>query len=172
MRSTALRELERQLETRVGDLTRRSCHLLPVPTGTPLDALLPEGGLPRGQAIEWLGPRSCGKMTLLHATLRRLHAAGEPVAIIDTGHTLYAPDWAALVGEEAFWVVRPPERREALHRDLTGLASGAEATSPAAAAVRLALVEVLRDGARTAVVERLDRMLLGLAAPGRLRAAS
>ena len=114
MRSAALRELERQLETRVGDLVRRSSHQLPAPTGTPLDSLLPEGGLPRGQAIEWLGPRSCGKTTLLHAALQQLHEAGEPVAVIDTGHTLYAPDWAALVGEEAFWVVRPPEKREAL----------------------------------------------------------
>ncbi|HKY24134.1 MAG TPA: hypothetical protein VJM07_03195 [Gaiella sp.] len=64
------------------------------------------------------------------------------------------------------------ERREALHRDLTGLADGAEATSPAATAVRRALVEALRDGDRPGLVSRLDRMLLGLAAPGRLRVAS
>ena len=65
-----------------------------------------------------------------------------------------------------------PERREALHRDLAALADGAEATSPAATAVRRALVEVLRDGDRAGLVARLDRMLLGLPVPERLRAAS
>jgi hypothetical protein len=64
------------------------------------------------------------------------------------------------------------EAREALHRDLVALADGAEATSPASTAVRRALVEVLRDGDRSAVVARLDRVLLGVATPGRLRAAS
>jgi hypothetical protein len=63
------------------------------------------------------------------------------------------------------------EAREALHRDLVALADGAEAT-PASTAVRRALVEVLRDGDRSAVVARLDRVLLGVATPGRLRAAS
>jgi hypothetical protein len=84
---------------------------------------------------------------------------------------------AALLGET--WPLRAsvlleeePERREALHRDLTALAGGAEATSPAATAARRALVEVLRDGDRKALVERLDRILLGLAVPERLRAAS
>jgi hypothetical protein len=38
--------------------------------------------------------------------------------------------------------------------------------------VRRALVEVLRDGDRPAVVARLDRMLLGLGGPARLRVAS
>ena len=65
-----------------------------------------------------------------------------------------------------------PERREALHRDLAMLADGEEATSSASAAVRRALVEVLRDGDRIGLVARLDRSLLGLATPGRLRAAS
>ena len=64
------------------------------------------------------------------------------------------------------------ERREALHRDLTTLAGGAEATSPAATAVRRALVDVLRDGDRAGLVLRLDRMLLGLPVSGHLRAAS
>lgn len=84
---------------------------------------------------------------------------------------------AALLGET--WPLRATllleedvERREPLHRDLTALAAGDEATSPAATAARRALVEVLRDGDRTALVERLDRMLLGLAVPARLRVAS
>jgi hypothetical protein len=65
-----------------------------------------------------------------------------------------------------------PERREALHLDLAALADGGEAAPAAADAVRRALVEVLRDGDRPAVVARLDRMLLGLAGPARLRVAS
>jgi hypothetical protein len=84
---------------------------------------------------------------------------------------------AALLG--ATWPLRASvlleedaERREALHRDLTALAGGAEVTSPAAAAVRRALVDVLRDGDRAALVGRLDRMLLGLPVSGHLRAAS
>jgi hypothetical protein len=82
---------------------------------------------------------------------------------------LLGPTWplraSVLLEEDA-------ERREALHRDLTALADGAEATSPAATAVRRALVDVLRDGDRAGVVARLDRMLLGLPVSGHLRAAS
>ena len=84
---------------------------------------------------------------------------------------------AALLG--ATWPLRASvlleedaERREALHRDLTALADGDEATSPAATAVRRALVEVLREGDRAGLVRRLDRMLLGLPVSGHLRAAS
>ena len=65
-----------------------------------------------------------------------------------------------------------PERREPLHLELAALADGGEAAPPAADAVRRALVEVLRDGDRPAVVARLDRMLLGLGGPARLRVAS
>jgi hypothetical protein len=65
-----------------------------------------------------------------------------------------------------------PERREALHVELAALADGGEAAPAAADAARRALVEVLRDGDRPAVVARLDRMLLGLGGPARLRVAS
>jgi hypothetical protein len=65
-----------------------------------------------------------------------------------------------------------PERRESLHVDLAVLADGGGAGLTAADAVRRALVEVLRDGDRPALVTRLDRMLLGLDGPARLRAAS
>ena len=73
----------------------------------------------------------------------------------------------------AMLVESEPERREALYRDLASLASGEqEATAPAADAVRRSLVEVLREGDRSALVARLDRALLGLGAPGKLRVAS
>ena len=73
---------------------------------------------------------------------------------------------AAVLLEEA------SDRREALHRDLAMLADGEEATSTASAAVRRSLVEVLRDGDRVGLIARVDRALLGLAEPGRLRVAS
>lgn len=63
------------------------------------------------------------------------------------------------------------EPRERLHRDLTLLAGGEEATSVAAAGVRRALVEVLRAGDRPSLVSSLDRELLGLGVE-RIRAAS
>ena len=63
------------------------------------------------------------------------------------------------------------DTRERLHRDLTLLAGGEEATSVAAAGVRRALVEVLRAGDRPDLVAGLDRELLGLGSQ-RVRAAS
>lgn len=85
------------------------------PTGVaPLDELLPGGGLPRGEAVEWAGPRSCGKTALLRAVFARLRARGESVALVDARRTLYAPDWAPLAGEDSgFWVVRPSAPEEA-----------------------------------------------------------
>lgn len=65
-----------------------------------------------------------------------------------------------------------PDRRAELHVDLAALCEGAEATANAREAVRRSLVEVLRDGDRPALARRLDRALLGLESPGRLRAAS
>lgn len=65
-----------------------------------------------------------------------------------------------------------PQRRGALHTDLAALAAGETASAAAADSGRRALVEVLRDGDRPALVEKLDRVLLGLTDPSRLRVAS
>jgi hypothetical protein len=65
-----------------------------------------------------------------------------------------------------------PERRQALHGDLDRLSGGGESDAGARDAVRRSLVEVLRDGDRAALATRLDRALLGLEAPGSLRAVS
>ncbi len=116
MRSSVVRELERRIEE-VGPGSRSPTDAARdrVPTGiAALDGLLPRGGLPRGQPVEWLGPRSCGKTALLHAALGRLLERGESVAVVDGGRTFYAPDWVDLAGSGAFWVIRPPEHREAL----------------------------------------------------------
>lgn len=115
MASTAtIQELERELE-RFGPDRRSDAAPAVVPTGVgPLDELLPRGGLPRGEGTEWLGPRSCGKTAVLRAALARLRRSGEPAAVVDAARGLHAPDWEELAdGEGRFWVVRPPEPREA-----------------------------------------------------------
>jgi hypothetical protein len=111
-RSTAILRLEREIERIEARPPKRGAV---VSTGiTPLDTLLPEGGLPRGRVIEWSGSRSSGKTSLLRVTLERLRSAGESVALVDTGGTLFAPDWTSLVeGEGRFWVVRPRTESEA-----------------------------------------------------------
>lgn len=112
--AATMRELERRLEA-VDPAPRPARPDRVEPTGLEaLDALLPRGGLPRGRGTEWLGPRSCGKTALLRRALERLRLGGEPMALVDAGRTLHAPDWRSLEeGEGLFWVVRPPSEREA-----------------------------------------------------------
>ena len=115
-RAAALREIERRIED-VESRPRIDVETVPTGLGS-LDALLPGGGLPRGRATEWSGPRSCGKMALLRRTLREFHALEEPVALVDALRTLYAPYGPP------FWVVRPPPGEAAWCADLL-LRSGA-----------------------------------------------
>ena len=122
-RAAALREIERRIED-VESRPRIDVETVPTGLGS-LDALLPGGGLPRGRATEWSGPRSCGKMALLRRTLREFHALEEPVALVDALRTLYAPDWVELSEYgPPFWVVRPPPGEAAWCADLL-LRSGA-----------------------------------------------
>jgi hypothetical protein len=110
----ALEILEREVE-RLSVRPATAYSLLSAPTGLPLlDAALPDGGLPRGRLVEWIGPASSGKSAVLRASLERLRRDGESVALIDGTRALYAPDWMTLVpGEGEFWVVRPPSPPEA-----------------------------------------------------------
>lgn len=116
--SRTLRKLREKLESLDGDvLPDRASgedRLRALATGIdPLDRVLPRGGIPRGRATEWRGPRSCGKAALLRAALERRCAAGDSVAWVDAGRTLHAPDWVALArGTGRFWVVRPPRAEE------------------------------------------------------------
>lgn len=112
MSGRALRDLERELEALC---PRRTPSTPALSTGLPfLDRLLPSGGLPRGQATEWRGRRSCGKTALLRAVFEQLATAGEPVAVVDVRRTLYAPDWERPAGRGGrFWVVRCPSPGEA-----------------------------------------------------------
>ena len=63
------------------------------------------------------------------------------------------------------------ERRRPLHRSLRALRTGEPASPTAADAARRALVEVLRDGDRPALVASLDELLLGLRAERLARTA-
>jgi len=122
-RAATLREIERGIED-VENRPRIAVETVSTGLGS-LDALLPGGGLPRGRATEWSGPRSCGKMALLRRTLREFHALEEPVALVDALRTLYAPDWVGLSEHgPPFWVVRPPPGEAAWCADLL-LRSGA-----------------------------------------------
>lgn len=122
-RAVALQELERRVERVEG---RPAAGVETVPTGlVPLDALLPQGGLPRGRATEWSGPRSCGKLALLRRALSGFHALGEPVALIDALRLAHAPDWVELSEcGPAFWFIRPPPGEAAWCADMV-LRSGA-----------------------------------------------
>jgi len=67
------------------------------PTGHPaLDALLPQGGWPRGALTELLLPADgVGELALLLPTLARLTAAGGRVVLVAPPYLAYAPAWQA-----------------------------------------------------------------------------
>jgi hypothetical protein len=84
--------------------------------------------------------------------------------------------FSALLGET--WPLRAavlledePSRRGRLHAALGQLAGGGEASSPAADAIRRALVETLRRGDRAELLRELDSTLLGVGRGPVLRAA-
>lgn len=115
MVSGARELLEREIE-RIGAREHATpSSRLAAPTGlSPLDDLLPHGGLPRGRIVEWTGPPSSGKTAVLRASLEHLRRDGESVALIDDTGGLFAPDWLQLVpGEGEFWIVRPSSTPEA-----------------------------------------------------------
>ena len=79
-----------------------------------LDAAL-DGGLPRGQLSEIVGPSSCGKTALLYALLATGTARGEVVALVDLADA-FSPSAAAAAGIDlarTLWI-RPASVRDAL----------------------------------------------------------
>ncbi|MEO7938880.1 MAG: translesion DNA synthesis-associated protein ImuA [Burkholderiaceae bacterium] len=83
------------------------------PTGhAALDALLPQGGWPRGALTELLLPADgVGELDLLLPTLARLTDAGERVVLIAPPYLAYAPAWqAAGVDLDALDIVEAPAR--------------------------------------------------------------
>lgn len=152
MATDALERLEREVE-RISVRTKRTSSAPAVPTGLPLlDALLPDGGLPRGRVVEWAGPASSGKTAVLRESLRHLRREGESVALIDASGGLYAPHWQALVpGEGEFWIVRPNSAPEATWCADLLLRSGAFG------AVALRVEEAVGITSRAGTTEALGR---------------
>jgi hypothetical protein len=156
-RSAAIVELEKQIE-RIESRPRGPGGS--VSTGVPsLDALLPGGGLPRGQVVEWLGPRSSGKTTLLRTAFASLRTTGESIALIDTARSLYAPDWVGLIaGEGRFWVIRPPDPGEAAWCADLILRSGAFGAVALLASTHVVPAEKVDPVLRRSVTIRLQRL--------------
>lgn len=86
MPSLAITRLESALQARQFDRTLLSCRLPGGRVATTgwgrLDQAL-DGGWPRGELSEVVGPRSSGRTWLLHATLAAATRRGEVTAIID-----------------------------------------------------------------------------------------
>lgn len=89
-----------------------------------LDQLL-LGGLHRGQLIELIGSRTCGRYSLALAVLAAASERGEVTALIDLGDS-FDPQSATTAGvilERLLWV-RPPHLKQALIATETILAAG------------------------------------------------
>ncbi len=114
----ALPELGRHIHTAITlvktETSAAPPPLRPIPTSTPLDALL-GGGLPRGELVEIHGHRSSGRFSLALSALAAATSSGETTAFVDLGDHLEAAAAVALGAEldRLLWV-RPRRLSEAL----------------------------------------------------------
>lgn len=91
-----------------------------------LDALLPQGGWPRGALTELLLPADgIGELSLLLPTLARLTGAGETVVLVAPPYVPYAPAWQAAGVELACLQVVEASPRDAAWAFEQCLRSGA-----------------------------------------------
>ena len=97
------------------------------PTGhAALDALLPQGGWPRGALTELLLPADgVGELNLLLPTLARLTQAGDRVVLIAPPYLAYAPAWQAAGVDLAALDIVEASARDALWAFEQCLRSGA-----------------------------------------------
>lgn len=149
----ALRQLLHQRFPNAAPLTQRLAT--PVPTGlSPLDRILPGGGLPRGKLTAWT-PNG-GATAVLLAACQMAVATGERAAWLDTSGTV-GPDWERW--KDGPLLIRPTEpiRRNALRCAEVllrsgGIAvvvlSGAEPTAPE----RVRLTRAAREGGGVFVI--------------------
>ena len=101
------RELDRELREAAG----QGAFATAVPV---LDRLL-AGGLPRGQLVELVGPRTSGRFSALLAALAAATGVGEAAALVDLGDSLDPQAAAALgIDLERFLWTRPARMKEAL----------------------------------------------------------
>ena len=93
-------------------------------TVTGLDALL-GGGLLRGEMVELIGRRTCGRFALNLATLASATRLGEGAVLVDLGDH-FDPHTAAPIGidlERLLWL-RPTHLKKALHATEVALQAG------------------------------------------------
>jgi len=112
-----LATLRRRLTTGRELIRRRAAEDRPppLPTALPeLDRLL-GGGLARGELVELTGGRSCGRFSILLATLTGAADAGESAALIDLGDGLQPMDLLAAGArlDRLLWL-RPRSVKQAL----------------------------------------------------------
>ncbi|MFN2384710.1 MAG: hypothetical protein ABR576_00195 [Thermoanaerobaculia bacterium] len=144
------------------ELSSRSEHRVPLPTGAAyLDGLL-QDGLPKGKLVELVGRRSSGRFSLGIAALATQTSRGEAAALVDLGGNL-DPALAEVAGVDLrclFWA-RPRKLKDALASAEMLLATGfplvvldlglppvrGERYTPDAAWVRLARAAQTQDAA-------------------------
>jgi recombination protein RecA len=99
-----------------------------IPTGLPaVDSdVLGVGGVPRGRVVEFYGPESGGKTTLLLRIIASAQAAGELCAFIDAEHA-FSVDWAKKNGVDVdnLLVSQPDSGEQALEIAEALIRSGA-----------------------------------------------
>jgi recombination protein RecA len=97
--------------------TKNIIPIAVIPTGLPdVDGeVLGVGGVPRGRVVEFFGPESGGKTTLLLRIIAAAQAAGELCAFIDAEHA-FDPSWARKngVNVEDLYVSQPDSGEQAL----------------------------------------------------------
>jgi protein ImuA len=106
-----LRERMRQMER-----AQRPARDKVLATGTPLDGLLPAGGIEAGTLTEWLSDGvGTGTMTLGLLVAGRILQRGGALAVIDVEGQFYPPAAASLgIALEHTVLVRPANMRDAL----------------------------------------------------------
>lgn len=84
-------------------------EFIPLPTGFDLiDKKLLPGGLPCGQLIEIVGPRSSGKTTFLFKLLSNLSTQEESIAYFDFSRNFYPPSAQKIgIDLKKFLILRP-----------------------------------------------------------------
>ena len=173
----AVASLETLLATRT--LWQAGRNLAPVALGEPtghaaLDALLPQGGWPRGALTELLLPADgVGELALLLPTLARLTRAGTRVVVVAPPYLPYAPAWqAAGIALECLGVVEagPRDALWAFEQCLRSGACGAVLGWPTQAdAQALRRLQVAADSGDCLGFVLRDRKHAGNPSPAALR---
>lgn len=144
-------------------------------TGHPaLDALLPQGGWPRGALTELLLPADgVGELALLLPTLARMTQAGTRVVVVAPPYLPYAPAWqTAGIALQALSVVdaAPRDALWAFEQCLRSGACGAVLGWPAQADARaLRRLQVAADSGGCLGFALRDRRHAGNPSPAALR---